>query len=291
MIPFSVATYNIHWGIGEDNRYDLQRIASVLKKTQADIVCLQEVHKNTSRFPNDAQHEIIAQLAGYKYIAYASAMRGYPTSHDNHAPNNIGEYGISILSKFPIKTQAKTIYSNIYNLESRVALLCSVELNTLSATADLGNFPDNKTQTPPATHETIWILNTHLSADWKGAAQYGEAQEMCAFLNKQIETDSINLRRTIIVGDFNSLSFFPCMWLLDDLGWTRSIPSDTYSLMRGRVTMNEPLLGFIPRCIDYIFINKNTDFYIIKYSIIDTELALLASDHFPVKAEFIIDSS
>jgi endonuclease/exonuclease/phosphatase family metal-dependent hydrolase len=36
-----LATYNIHYGVGADGRYDVARVADVL--ADADIACLQEV--------------------------------------------------------------------------------------------------------------------------------------------------------------------------------------------------------------------------------------------------------
>lgn len=37
-----VLTYNIHSGIGTDGVYDVERIAGVIRRSKADIVCLQE---------------------------------------------------------------------------------------------------------------------------------------------------------------------------------------------------------------------------------------------------------
>ena len=38
-----VLTYNIHSGVGGDGVYDLERIAGVVRRSGADIACLQEV--------------------------------------------------------------------------------------------------------------------------------------------------------------------------------------------------------------------------------------------------------
>ena len=38
-----VLTYNIHSGVGGDGVYDLERIAGVVRRSGADVVCLQEV--------------------------------------------------------------------------------------------------------------------------------------------------------------------------------------------------------------------------------------------------------
>ena len=39
-----IVTYNVHYAIGKDNRYDLQRLIDSVKG--ADIVALQEVERN-----------------------------------------------------------------------------------------------------------------------------------------------------------------------------------------------------------------------------------------------------
>jgi endonuclease/exonuclease/phosphatase family metal-dependent hydrolase len=44
-----VLTYNIHHGEGVDGKLDLDRIASVIRSVNADVVCLQEVDRNLPR--------------------------------------------------------------------------------------------------------------------------------------------------------------------------------------------------------------------------------------------------
>ncbi len=44
-----VLTYNIHHGEGIDGKFDLARIAKVIRKSRADIVALQEVDQKTKR--------------------------------------------------------------------------------------------------------------------------------------------------------------------------------------------------------------------------------------------------
>ena len=44
-----VLTYNIHHGEGTDGRFDLPRLAGVMKSVQPDLVALQEVDEGTTR--------------------------------------------------------------------------------------------------------------------------------------------------------------------------------------------------------------------------------------------------
>src|ERR1700674_4525771 len=46
---FRVLTYNIHHGQGTDGRFDLSRLAGVMKRVQPDVVALQEVDRGTER--------------------------------------------------------------------------------------------------------------------------------------------------------------------------------------------------------------------------------------------------
>jgi len=48
-----ILTYNIHKAIGNDGKYSLDRIIEILKKSQADILCLQEVDYLVPRSNHD----------------------------------------------------------------------------------------------------------------------------------------------------------------------------------------------------------------------------------------------
>ncbi len=53
--PVSVATWNIHAAVGMDGHFSPQRIADVLRETDADIVALQEVPLGGTHWPNVLQ--------------------------------------------------------------------------------------------------------------------------------------------------------------------------------------------------------------------------------------------
>lgn len=125
-----ITSYNIHAGVGVDGRYDLERIASVLKRSACDIACLQEVEINfeerrlrpSSARHGDNQAEELAQLLGFNYYSFAGPLSAYvaETSKDleesGQRTSCQGSYeevlvrdkagragfGNAILSRFPI---------------------------------------------------------------------------------------------------------------------------------------------------------------------------------------------
>ena len=49
-----ILSYNIHSGVGTDGAYDLERVSGVIRRSDADIACLQEAFGCTG-FDTDSQ--------------------------------------------------------------------------------------------------------------------------------------------------------------------------------------------------------------------------------------------
>ena len=86
-----VLCYNIHYGQGNDEVYDLERLASVIKRAKPDLVALQEVDVGVERSGRVHQLRRLAQLTGL------SARYG-PTQHYEG-----GLFGNAVLSRLPIE--------------------------------------------------------------------------------------------------------------------------------------------------------------------------------------------
>ncbi|NOU71738.1 family 20 glycosylhydrolase [Paenibacillus sp. LMG 31458] len=109
-----VLTYNIHHGAGNDNIVNLPRIADVIKRLNPDIVALQEVDKNVSRSGNVDQAAKLAELTGMHVIfGKAIDLSG-------------GEYGVALLSRYPITSSEKTFLPNSSGAEQRVVLTAKI---------------------------------------------------------------------------------------------------------------------------------------------------------------------
>lgn len=118
----SVMSYNIHIGNPPSEAasvVDLEATAKAIKLGNPDLVALQEVDKFTTRSGvNLDQAKKLAELTGMNYY-FAKAI-----------DRSNGEYGVAILSKFPIKTSSR--YSlpvnSGTNAELRVVGIVQVEL-------------------------------------------------------------------------------------------------------------------------------------------------------------------
>lgn len=91
MRRIKIMTYNVHYGIGRDRRYGLDRIIDVIKGENPDVVALQEIDKNLPRTNFDDQAEIIADALGMN-CHYCL----------NCCIEN-GELGMATLSRFPVE--------------------------------------------------------------------------------------------------------------------------------------------------------------------------------------------
>lgn len=85
-----ILAYNIHHGEGTDRRLDLERIAALIRREKADLVALQEVDKECGRSGGIDQAAELGRLAGMHH-AFGAFM-----NYDG------GEYGLAVLSRFPI---------------------------------------------------------------------------------------------------------------------------------------------------------------------------------------------
>ena len=89
-----VLTYNIHHGEGTDGKFDLERIAGIIKRASPDIVSLQEVDRATVRSKGVDQAQELARLTGMN-LAFGRAI-------DYQG----GQYGNAVLTRFVIQRTA-----------------------------------------------------------------------------------------------------------------------------------------------------------------------------------------
>ena len=79
-----IATFNVHHCEGLDGRLDLDRVADVIKRTEADLVALQELDRGMSRSGGVDQPAELARLTGLSVRFFPTLERGG------------GEYGIGV---------------------------------------------------------------------------------------------------------------------------------------------------------------------------------------------------
>ena len=86
-----LVAYNIKHGRGMDNKVDLKRVASVLRKLKPDLVALQEIDQTCIRSGKVDQAAVLGNLLGMHHrFGKFMDFQG-------------GQYGLAVLSRFPIQ--------------------------------------------------------------------------------------------------------------------------------------------------------------------------------------------
>jgi endonuclease/exonuclease/phosphatase family metal-dependent hydrolase len=114
-MALKLATYNIHSGIGTDGKFDLSRIAGVLREIDADIIALQEVGDFLGRTTSIHHPEELAEMLGM---------------HMTFGPNVVRDgrrYGNAILSRLQIQ-RSRNYDLSVHSKEPRGALRADLDL-------------------------------------------------------------------------------------------------------------------------------------------------------------------
>ncbi|MBC8030601.1 MAG: endonuclease/exonuclease/phosphatase family protein [Pyrinomonadaceae bacterium] len=228
-----VMTYNIHVGVGMDKKLDLQRIADVINRERCDLVALQEVDRGVKR---TEEKDEIAELAKMTQMHFAFA---------HNLDYQGGQYGVAVLSRFPIVRIDHRKYENKRVAERRGML--RVELNVKG--------------------RTLNFVTTHLDYQYDDSRLF-ETEQLLNFLADVKDP-------LIVAGDFNDEPTGSTYKLLssrfDDV-WIRSnAKSEGFSY-----PSDKPV-----KRIDYIFARKGGGVKPKRAWIVNT----LASDHLPVIAD------
>lgn len=226
-------TYNIHVGVGMDKKLDLRRIADVINQEHPDLVGLQEVDRGVKRTGGVDE---LAELARMTRMEFAFA---------HNLDYQGGQYGVGILSRYPILKTDHRMYRNKREAERRG--LIRIEVNVAG--------------------RSLSFATTHLDYQYEDGRIF-EAGQLLEFLKGQQE-------RLILVGDFNEepngdayklvSAYFRDAWMESKAKETGlSYPADRPA-----------------KRIDYIFYKPGTDVQTKKAWLVNT----WASDHVPVVAD------
>ncbi|MFC3230878.1 endonuclease/exonuclease/phosphatase family protein [Marinibaculum pumilum] len=106
-MPVTLASYNMHFGIGTDGRYDMARLADAV--AAADIVCLQEV---TQGWPQTGHEDQLATLATRldRHAVFGPMLSLDASTRDSEGGivQRRSTFGNAILSRWPIR-HARTV--------------------------------------------------------------------------------------------------------------------------------------------------------------------------------------
>ena len=235
-----VMSYNIHHGnppAQTNGAIDLPGIAAVINQQTPDLVALQEVDKNTVRSGNVNQTASLAALTGLNYYYFAKAL-----------DFNGGEYGVAILSKYPIVESYSYLLPRAADLsdEQRVAAIVGINING----------------------QKIYFTNTHFDQSTE-ALRLTQANKIMEIIG---QAPFVN-QPLILTGDLNTTPVTTSIVKLqENLILARSAAPYTYPADNPTKT------------IDYVMFNAFmlTDYYVADYQAVS---ASSASDHLPMVAK------
>lgn len=158
-------SYNIRHGRGMDDKIDFDRIARVIADTKPDLVALQEVDRGVRRSGEVDTPELLGKKLGMHH-AFGVVM-----------PYQGGEYGLAILSKFPV------VETRVHKLpdgaEPRVALEVEIDLPQTSGKAS-----------------RISFVCVHFDYVRRDEARFAQASTLIEILRKRKHP-------VIVAGDYN----------------------------------------------------------------------------------------
>jgi len=234
-----VLVYNVHAGKDAAGKESIRRIADVVKSVDPDIVLFQEVDKGTRRSGVVDQPDAYARLTGL-HVAFGRSL-----DYDG------GEYGIAVLSRWPIRRDT-AIHLPVEppqersggSHEPRVALSLVID----------------------APFGRLNLLDTHIDASGEDRWRLQEIKTIERLAREAVRTNA----RVLVGGDFNSTpesavqnelraNGFRDAWPICGVGEGYSYPAD------------------VPRKrIDYLFLLSG--FECMSARVIEAD----ASDHRPV---------
>jgi len=236
-----VMSYNIHSCLGLDGKLFPARIARIIGRRSPDIVALQEVDRNMDRSGNEDQATLIGEQLGMQSIFFPLLRVGG------------GEYGLAILSRYPIKEMS-------YNV-----------------------LPQIQAPRPTERRGLVWVrldthcgpvhfFNTHLSYFKR------EGYLQMRHIVKRTRLDSLPSSEPVIFcGDLNSGNSSPTYSLMAG----RLI--DSHKFASGPTFISTyPILR-----LDYIFHSRHLA--PVRTAVINDWECRLASDHLPVSSIFVHD--
>jgi len=170
-----VLVYNIHAGKDARGGDNLARVAALVRSSDADVVLLQEVDRRTRRSGGVDQPAALAELTGY-----ATAF-GRTLDYDG------GEYGIALLSRWPI------VHDTLVHLP----------VDPPQARAGGSHEPRGALRATIAVPggDTIAVVNTHLDASRDDLWRRQEVRTLLAVVDSLRGGGTVT---TLVGGDFNS---------------------------------------------------------------------------------------
>lgn len=234
-----VLVYNIHAGKDAAGERNLDRVATFVRSTGADLALLQEVDRNTTRSGGEDHTAVLSGLTG-RHAAFGRTL-------DFQG----GEYGIAVLSRWPIERDG--VRPLVIDPPQERAGGSYEPRGALAVTV----------ATPAGA---LHVLNTHLDASGDDRYRRQEVAQVAAMADSLQQLGGL----VLIGGDFNAEPGTPVIEAMMAAGWR-----DAWSACGSGDGNTFPAADPVKR-IDYLFIPATME--CMRAEVIETG----ASDHRPV---------
>ena len=178
-----------------------------------------------------------------------------------------GEFGIAVLSRFPLSKNISFGFSPFRGKSRRVALACKMRV---------------------APSRSVWVFTAHLGLHY-GAEQATQMRELLVFMEGVLDNDQDGYAGVFLLGDFNSLPCFRSIALAK--AWrlrgdkeneeSRLIPVNTSATFPSTFRICCLRIRALVR-LDYMFFLSDREFSFVKVELVDSP----ASDHMALVSIF-----
>ena len=143
--PIRIATWNLH-----NCRAGFDRVARQLRALDADVVGLQEVDRGTRRSGGVDQAAELARTCGYRHFQFFRAIA-----------RDRGEYGVALLSRFPLSGQRVGMLPNRPRFEQRVVATAVVEFPPVWLAVSVTHLTNSRSDSRLRREQARWIAAHH----------------------------------------------------------------------------------------------------------------------------------
>jgi len=246
-VKLSLMTYNMHRAIGLDRRFRPDRIATILRDHNADIVLLQEVDEGVPRSREmDLAREFAVEL-GYPYLAVG-----------HNVSLRKGRYGNATLSRYPILRE-RNIDLTVDARKRRGCQHTTIDVKKVAGRA-----------------YRLEVFNLHLGLSAR------ERQRQAGVLARSREFRGLGMHTACLLGgDFNDWRSLLRAFFVEGMGFRCATDRPT---RRGpRAIKTYP--SFSPRAgLDRIYFRGGLRLMSVHRC--RHQIAKVASDHLPITAGF-----
>ena len=211
-----LVSYNIRFGLGLDQKVDLERIADTVK--DADIIALQEVERFWKRSGMTDQPEIISSYLKQYYWLYFPAfdVDASEVNGDRSILNRRRQFGPMVLSRWPIRMARYIVFPKLGTIDSLAMDTGAIEcvVDTPSGSLMVYSLHLSAVSSRDRLMQVDRLLEFYRNApvsggSWTGGGEWVtdpvESKHMAELNWSNDESIPLIPKEAVVMGDFNMI--------------------------------------------------------------------------------------